>query len=242
VTAVFLAIVAALAAGHFLYARGVLRFNHPSLARYPVRGIDVSHHQGAVDWAAVRASGIDFAFIKASEGADHLDREFARNWANARAAGVARGAYHFFTFCKPGRAQAENFVSAVGDSFGELPPAADVEFVGNCTKSQGAAFVRRELHEFLGAVERASGRRPALYFTGAARARILEAEFDDYAAWPRSLWGEPSRATAPRWDFWQFADNVRVPGVRTLVDMNVFRGSRAEFALLAQAHDTLAPP
>ena len=71
-----------IASGYLLYIRGFVRFNYPSAARFPIRGIDVSHHQGEIDWTAVKASRVEFAFIKASEGGDFRDREFARNWDN----------------------------------------------------------------------------------------------------------------------------------------------------------------
>src|SRR4051794_5467055 len=70
---------------------------HPSDSLYPLQGIDISHHQGAIDWARLPGQGVDFAYIKASEGGDHRDPAFAANWAGARKAGIRRGAYHFFT-------------------------------------------------------------------------------------------------------------------------------------------------
>jgi lysozyme len=226
------------AAAVALYERGLLRVNYPSRGSYPVRGVDVSHHQGAVDWAAVRAAGIHFAFIKASEGADHRDREFERNWSGARSAGVARGAYHFFTFCTPGEAQAAHFIATLGGSFGELPPVADVEFSGNCRKWESIEGIREELRAFLARIETAAGVRPLLYFTRDAHERILDGHFDAYPVWPRSVVLAPSRARFGAWLFWQFADNGRVPGVGTLVDLNVFRGSRGEFESLVR----VAPP
>src|SRR5262245_5178777 len=63
-----------------------------------VVGVDLSHHQGRIDWGKVRASKAAFAFIKATEGATFTDPAFATNWSGARDAGVLRGAYHFFTF------------------------------------------------------------------------------------------------------------------------------------------------
>jgi lysozyme len=227
--------VCSVAAAYFLYSRGLLRFNYPATATYPVRGIDVSHHQGAIDWAAVRADGFEFAFIKSSEGADHVDSAFRRNWDAAGAAGLARGPYHFFTFCSPGRAQASHFASVAGESFGELPPVADVEFVGNCKSWTSIEQVRSELREFLVAIEAASGRRPAIYFTREAYDRILDGEFEEYATWPRSVFGEPRGESAPRWTFWQFADNGRVRGVRGLVDLDVFRGTRAQLESLERS-------
>ena len=224
-----LVLAIAVVAASSLHERGLLRFNYPSTARYPVRGIDVSHHQGQIEWPAVRAAGVAFAFIKASEGADHRDREFGRNWDGARQAGVARGAYHFFTFCTPGAAQAENFISAVGGSFGELPPVADVEFAGNCRQWESIDRIREELRSFLERLEESAQARPVLYFTADAHARILQGHFDGYPIWPRSVLLPLRESRFGSWLFWQFADNGRVPGIDTLVDLNVFRSARADF-------------
>ena len=232
VTLLAAAAAASLALAWALHERGYLRVNYPSSTEFPVHGIDVSHHQGVIDWVAVRADGYEFALIKATEGRDHVDRQFQRNWEGARDAGLLRGAYHFFTFCSPGRAQASHFASVVGE-FGELPPVADVEFVGNCKSWTSLAQIRAELHEFLDVLEEASGRRPAIYFTGEAFDRILAGDFDADAIWLRAVFGGPSGPAASRWRFWQFADNGRVSGVKTLVDLNVFRGTRAELESLA---------
>lgn len=73
-------------------------------------GIDVSSHQNNIDWSSVRRGGIDFAFIKATEGGDFVDDHFATNWAGSAAAGLKHGAYHFLTLCRPGADQADNFL------------------------------------------------------------------------------------------------------------------------------------
>lgn len=61
-------------------------------------GVDVSNHQGVIEWERVSADGISFAYIKATEGGDHVDAQFYANWRAAATAGLDRGAYHFFTF------------------------------------------------------------------------------------------------------------------------------------------------
>ena len=103
----------------------------PDRTSYPVRGIDVSHHQKEIDWRKVARDDVAFAFIKATEGGDHRDTRFARNWREAQAAGVKVGAYHFFTFCRSGLDQARNFLGALGPETGTLPAALDLEFGGN---------------------------------------------------------------------------------------------------------------
>jgi lysozyme len=219
------ALLAVTVAFVFGYQRGWVRFNYPSAGRYPIRGIDVSHHQGKIDWAKVRADGVAFAFIKASEGKDHVDSAFKANWAAAQAAGVRRGAYHFFTFCSPGAAQADHFASTVGGSFGELAPVADVEFVGNCGAAPPDEQIRVELALFMQAIERASGKKPLLYFTSESRRRLLDSRFAGYPLFPRSIFGEPAE---DGWTFWQFAANGRVSGVRSLVDLDTFVGAELE--------------
>src|SRR5262249_34286320 len=75
------------------------------------KGIDVSHYQGTIDWAAVNDGGIGFAFMKATEGLTFVDSTFAANWSGAKAHGVVRGAYHFFRPQDDGIQQADFFLS-----------------------------------------------------------------------------------------------------------------------------------
>jgi lysozyme len=117
-----------LTAAAVLYMNGYWYFNYPSKNKYPVRGIDVSHHQGKIDWLKVKGEEIHFVFIKATEGSSHKDTEFNRNWNGATGAGLIKGAYHYFSFCKPGIEQAQNFINTVPVNSGALPPVIDFEF------------------------------------------------------------------------------------------------------------------
>ena len=126
-------------------------------------GIDVSHHQGEIDWRTVAANDISFAYIKATEGGDFTDDRFRANWRGAAAAGLPRGAYHFFTLCTPGEAQARHFLRTVPNDPKALPPAVDLEIAGNCAARPAVAVVRRELREFLHLIESTSNRRALLY-------------------------------------------------------------------------------
>jgi len=95
-------------------------------------GVDVSAHQGVVNWREVAGDNIGFAYIKASEGGDFEDSRFASNWRGAAEAGLARGAYHFFTLCTGGVAQGHHFLSVAPPDHDALPPAVDLELAGNC--------------------------------------------------------------------------------------------------------------
>src|SRR6188508_74828 len=60
------------------------------------KGIDVSKWQGTINWPAVKQGGVQFAFIRLSDGANYKDPKFATNWAGAKSAGIIRGVYQFF--------------------------------------------------------------------------------------------------------------------------------------------------
>ena len=80
------------AAGVMAIAAIVSRYqlSAPDQTRFAVQGVDVSHHQGKIDWVALAASDVQFAFIKATEGTDHRDTMFERNWAGSAAATATR--------------------------------------------------------------------------------------------------------------------------------------------------------
>jgi GH25 family lysozyme M1 (1,4-beta-N-acetylmuramidase) len=96
--------------------------------RCPVQGIDVSKYQGDIDWTRVRDAGIRFAYLKVSEGGDHVDDRFYDNWEGAAAAGVPRGAYHFIYWCRLASEQAVWFTHAVPQDRTQLPPVLDLEW------------------------------------------------------------------------------------------------------------------
>ncbi len=214
-----LLLLAVLGAIAVLAAWWWFREYRPDRDRYPVRGIDVSHHQGAIDWKKVAGDDVAFAYLKATEGGDFRDRAFARNWREARDAGIAVGAYHFFTFCRPGADQAANFLAVVPVEADELQPAVDLEFGGNCGRTPDGATMRRELDAFLAPVEQAYGKPALLYvtpeFLGAYRKQL-----PTRALWRRSILRTPD-GTAP-WQVWQYHNRGDVDGIVGPVDLNVF--------------------
>ena len=73
-----------------------INFGKVQPQHYAVHGVDVSRWQGEIDWPKLRTQGANFAYIKATDGGDHLDPMFKTNWQRAKEAGIRRGAYHFF--------------------------------------------------------------------------------------------------------------------------------------------------
>ncbi|MEI9425125.1 GH25 family lysozyme [Mesorhizobium sp. Cs1299R1N1] len=200
----------------------------PNRGEYPVRGIDVSHHQGKIDWRRVAADDVAFAVIKATEGGDHVDNAFAGNLREARAAGLAVGAYHFFTFCRPGADQARNFISVVPHDQPLLPPVVDIEFGGNCPQRLSAEQLNTELRDFLGPVEAAFGKPAIIYLTDEAEAAYA-GQIAARPLWLRSLLMEPDRRD---WIYWQYHNSGRVDGIEGDVDLNVLKGGPEKLAAL----------
>lgn len=209
--AIILAI--ATAGGLYLY----LQKDEPDRTRFPVRGIDVSHHQGTIDWAAARGDDVAFAYLKASEGGDHRDRQFPRNLAEANRLGLPVGAYHYFTFCRPGADQAKNFVEAVRSGQTQLPPVVDLEFDGNCDRRPSSEELRREVETFIGAVEMRFD-RALVYYAPHDFLEVYGDALPPRSLWRRSIGKEPESSD---WTIWQFDPAGRVAGIEGDVDLNV---------------------
>src|SRR5436305_11753925 len=97
--------VGTLIAAYQAYEHGWIRLNYPSAGRYPIGGVDVSHHRGDIDWAAVRREGMVFAYITATDGGVIVDPQLRANSTQARAAVLAVVAYHYFIFGRDGASQ-----------------------------------------------------------------------------------------------------------------------------------------
>jgi lysozyme len=202
----------------------------PLAARY-VQGVDVSHHQGAIDWRTLAADDIAFAYIKATEGTDHVDARFAFNWREAAAAGLYRGAYHFFTLCRSGASQAQNFIAVVPRDAGALPAAVDLEHMGPCRLGPTMTDVVGEARIFMDALEAHYGVRPIIYTTREFHDAYLS-EVTGERFWIRSL-GVPPRFRERDWIIWQHHNRGHKRGVSGPIDLNAFRGDAAALAQFA---------
>jgi lysozyme len=211
---------------------------HPGVAaaqHHPIHGIDISKWQGRVDWASARAAGTQFAFIKATEGGDHVDERFMENWYAAQRAGIPRGAYHFVYWCRPAHEQAEWFRRNVPADPDALPPVLDLEWNNNsrCPQRVPREQALEMTRTILEAMEAHTGKRPIIYTDINFHAEVLDGAFEDHPFWVRSVAAEPhERYNNRRWTFWQFTTTGRVPGVNGDVDRNVFYGTENQWKTL----------
>lgn len=222
--AAFLAAIS-IAAEYMVY-NGYFHANGAAAGKYPVRGVDVSHYQGEIDWQILAGQDIMFAYIKATEGSTFTDEKFAVNYAEAGKTKLRVGAYHFFSFDSPGSTQAQHFIETVEICQGMLPPVVDVEFYGNKRENPPEPEqVERELQDYLEAVQQAYGMTPVIYANKEIWELYLRGRFDDYPLWIRNIWREPELGG---WTFWQYTNRGRLGGFsgdEKYVDLNVFYGT-----------------
>jgi lysozyme len=199
----------------------------------PVHGVDVSRYQSGVEWQMARAAGVNFAFVKATEGGDGFDPLFPSHWTHTKAAGVRRGAYHMFYHCRPAIEQARWFIAHVPRDASALPPVLDMEWTPTsptCRVRNAPEHVRAEARVFLAAISRHYGQRPILYtapdfYDDNELWRLSGVDF-----WLRSVAAPVGQRYPGRaWTFWQYSGTGLVQGIPGKVDLNAFGGTRQDW-------------
>src|SRR5690606_7189105 len=198
----------------------------------PIQGLDVARYQGSIDFHAARAGGTHFVFIKGTEGKDYIDPNFRQNWNRAREAGVARGVYHFMTWCSLAKDQAAWFIKMVPNDSDALPPVLDLEWNNHskCKNKHNRDDVLEKVRVMLAAMEAHTGKVPIIYTDMNFHRDVLEGEHFDNPFWLRSVAAEPHQRYRNRnWLFWQWTQTGTMRGVPTEVDRNAFYGSPDEW-------------
>ena len=218
-------------AGFFFSAYGGVFIPNDVYARhYPIHGVDVSSSQGNIDWKQLESQGVNFAYIKATEGREHVDQCFADNWRKVSETDIIAGAYHFFSFESSGMAQAENFISTVPVSDCSLPPVVDLELYGDYERHPlSAEKIVPELKSLLDALEAHYGKRPMILVTEPSYLQYIYTYYDDYDIWLRYVVINPPEGN---WKFWQYTDRAKLKGYDSkeeFIDMNAFLGSEDDW-------------
>ncbi len=194
---------------------------------YEIRGIDISHYQGEINWDELRNSMIEgcplrFIMIKATEGAGKLDENFNDNFYQAREYGFIRGAYHFWSNKSTAREQAYYFLKQVHLEDGDLPPVLDVEHKPSDVSDED---FQRDILTWLHIVEDKYHVKPILYTYYKFKEKHLNAPvFDDYPYWIAHYYVDKVEYKGT-WKFWQHTDVGHLPGIKDYVDFNIYNGS-----------------
>lgn len=199
-----------------------------SLNRPSIPGIDVSHHQGVIDWQKVAQSGVKFAIIRLGyrsfrDGELHVDEQAQRNLEQAKAAGLKIGAYFFSQAVDTAQAveEAQFALDILGGTKLELPLVYDWEFVSSSvpTANVSGETLMACVRAFCGRVEQA-GYEPMVYFNQDLARTMLDLDGLEYPFWLAKY--------AEKLDFthrvrcWQYTDKGRVPGIDENVDIDLY--------------------
>ena len=201
-------------------------FNTPAPHQYPIHGIDAARFQTMIDWPKARKAGINFAFIKATEGSNFKDKKFEYNWRNSKKEGFIRGAYHYFNPNKKGENQANHFIRNVKLSKGDFPPVIDVEDKGNVSSS----LLMKGVMKFAKKVESHYGVKPIIYTYHDFYKNNFDSSFDNYTLWIAHYYVK--KPNNNQWNFWQHNDRGTVSGINYPVDFNVFNRELEKMELL----------
>lgn len=184
-------------------------------------GIDVSHHNGSIDWNKIVHNqeinpSIDFVFLKATEGSNYIDTRFHSNCAALHELGIYKGYYHFFNLVSPSHKQAQFFLETTKGFTGELPPVLDVE----TDIEKGTALVD-SMKVWLEYVEKETGQRPIIYCPWNYFEQQLKEAFPHHKFWVARYGSSIPLSANENILYWQFTDEGTLPYHRTKIDLNV---------------------
>lgn len=203
--------------GVFL-AMGKIWFVYPDREKYPILGIDVSHHQGVIDWWKVKQHGIGFVFLKATEWDDWVDSRFEENYAWVRNVGIPVWVYHFYSLRIPAKDQLENIIRTLSGKYLDLPIVIDLEFGGNSKFRPTVESFQNDLQILLDGIEAYQSKKPILYITYEFEKAYLQNKYSSYPLWVRDIFSYPD---INPWLIWQYKNRWSIPGIEWFVDENV---------------------
>lgn len=210
--------------------------------------IDVSHHQGDIDWAKYAATGRNFGIVKATEGGDWSDDHLAANRAAMTKAGMKIGVYHF---ARPDGAdmnadatmEANNYLKTVGTLGKNEFPVLDFEVINGLKPDQLTTWAAK----WCSTVETATGKTPWLYTGQKIQHQLDQTQLAKYPLWLAfyntcDRDNPPDAAPWPNLVAWQYTDKAKLPGVDGKVDASYLYGTvPGEFPAAAASNTTTTP-
>ena len=210
---------------------GLFHQQKASAKDYAIRGFDVSHHQGEINWKKISPVQYQFVYLKATEGGDFKDRNFQENWLKAREQGLHVGAYHFYRLCRDGKVQAENFIATVPNKADALPPVIDLEYDSNCINAFTKEQLLREIQVMHDQLQQHYGKQPIFYISKSFYHIVLMGSFINTPLWVRDYQEQPKLKDGRQWLFWQHTQNGKIDGIDKPVDLNVYADSPKQWRI-----------
>jgi lysozyme len=184
-------------------------------------GIDISHHQGNIDWSEVSTwndQPIQFIYMKATEGETHQDSMYKTYMKEAKELDIPIGSYHYFRTSSEPRDQFENFMKVIDKNEQDLVPMVDVEEI----KHWNSKTYHKNLKLFLKLVEDEFGKKPIIYTVNSFYNHHLSNKYDEYEFLiGRYGKNSPNMRDKKQWFAWQFSESGKVKGIPKTVDIDV---------------------
>ena len=187
-----------------------------------VDGIDISHHNGKIDWKKVQKGHpeVQFVYIKATEGASWVDSNYDYNLKHARKKGFKVGSYHFFNYRVSAREQFDNFAKNVDSKKQDIIPMVDFEKYGSAKNARNAVA---ELKVFCRLVKDHYGVYPMIYTNERIYNDHLSKDFKKYHLFIANYKSRlPELKDGARYTIWQFSERGRIEGIKERVDLDRF--------------------
>lgn len=185
----------------------------------PNYGIDISHHNGKIDWKKVSSTPILFVYIKATEGASHIDTSYVKNFEGAKKFGFKVGSYHFFRMTSSAHDQFANFKKTVDRDKQDLIPMVDVE----TSDKRSAEELRDSLNVFIGLVREYYGVKPMIYATNRSYNELCGGLYPSYHLYiGRYGKKRPELIGKGVYTIWQYTESARIAGIPKPVDKAKF--------------------
>lgn len=202
------------------FSRAISWLNPFDVTSSDYDGIDVSKHQGKINWEKVASDrSIKFVYIKATEGRSLLDKRYKTNIAGARKAGLKVGSYHFFKANRTARDQFEHIRKHVRKSDQDLIPMIDVEASG--CRGASRAQLQKTLGELMELMRKEYGKYPLVYSQYRFYNEKLAPEFNRYYIFiARYSSKEPELRGGGLYNIWQYSERGRVSGISGHVDLD----------------------
>lgn len=184
-----------------------------------MKGIDVSSHNGDINWSAVKNDGVEVAIIKATEGVDFVDSMVNQHYIGAKNVGLNIGFYHFMSEKTDPYRQAEDFYNCIKDKSYNVMPCLDIE-VNNYGRS--AAEITDRCLTFLNRFKELSGQDCMIYTGGYFGRDNLDSRIKNYPGWIAHYGVNSPMKTGFPLVGHQYSETGRVNGVNGNVDVNNF--------------------
>lgn len=194
--------------------------------KFPVTGIDISAHTGKIDFDKILIQGIDFVYLKTTEGENFIDPKFDENYSNASIKQIPVGFYHFFRFNKDGKIQASNFLKNIKGKKTSLPLVIDIEEWGNVSSKSREEIVS-EITKFIITVENNTASKLMIYSNESSYKKYIKGNFDNNEIWICSFSKKPN--IEKKWTLWQHSHKGKLDGADGWVDINTFNGTKEEW-------------